>query len=395
MVTTFYPPYHFGGDAVYVYRLSNKLAELGHEVDVIHCRDAFNILSGQPGTPLPNHKNIRIHTLGSRAKSQSPLLTQQTGRMVLKKKRIERILEQGNFDVIHYHNVSLVGGLDVLAVGHGVKLFTVHEFWLVCPTHILFKNASHVCKNPECFRCQLIYRRPPQFWRNKSFVRKMLNHIDRFLVASEFAVDMHRERGVELNAEILPLFTAWPEAETARDDLLPLGLVDYFLFVGRLEKLKGLQDVIPLFVDAPELNLVIAGTGAYEPLLRQLAATSANIHFLGMLPMTDLKNLYRGALATIIPSLCYEISPQVLGESWSCGTPIIARKIGALEEPCRETHRAGAAASRHWNRVDAVETGFVPGDTVARRWGPLYPSPCDEIRVGRESRRCSSRTRLY
>ncbi len=26
MITTFYPPYSFGGDAVYVHRLSNELA---------------------------------------------------------------------------------------------------------------------------------------------------------------------------------------------------------------------------------------------------------------------------------------------------------------------------------------------------------------------------------
>ena len=33
MVTTFYPPYYFGGDAVFVYRLSEALAELGHHVE--------------------------------------------------------------------------------------------------------------------------------------------------------------------------------------------------------------------------------------------------------------------------------------------------------------------------------------------------------------------------
>lgn len=32
------------------------------------------------------------------------------------------------------------------------------------------------------------------------------------------------------------------------------------------------------------------------------------------------------------PSLTYEISPLVLGESWSCKTPVISRDIGALGE---------------------------------------------------------------
>ena len=36
-LTTFYPPYSFGGDAMYIYRLSHALADAGHRVDVIHC----------------------------------------------------------------------------------------------------------------------------------------------------------------------------------------------------------------------------------------------------------------------------------------------------------------------------------------------------------------------
>jgi hypothetical protein len=37
MVTTFYPPYNFGGDGIYVHALSNELARRG-QVDVIHRR---------------------------------------------------------------------------------------------------------------------------------------------------------------------------------------------------------------------------------------------------------------------------------------------------------------------------------------------------------------------
>ena len=34
MITTFYPPYHFGGEAMYLYRLVNELARRGHRVTV-------------------------------------------------------------------------------------------------------------------------------------------------------------------------------------------------------------------------------------------------------------------------------------------------------------------------------------------------------------------------
>ena len=40
-LTTFYPPFSFGGDAMYIYRLAHALGDLGHHVDVVHCLDAY------------------------------------------------------------------------------------------------------------------------------------------------------------------------------------------------------------------------------------------------------------------------------------------------------------------------------------------------------------------
>ena len=55
MVTTFYPPHHFGGDAMYVYRLSHELAERGHEVTVVHSADAFRALGGRATAGVAAH----------------------------------------------------------------------------------------------------------------------------------------------------------------------------------------------------------------------------------------------------------------------------------------------------------------------------------------------------
>src|SRR5919106_3229385 len=45
MLTTFYPPWSFGGDAIQVQRLSEALAERGHEVTVVHSLEAYRALS--------------------------------------------------------------------------------------------------------------------------------------------------------------------------------------------------------------------------------------------------------------------------------------------------------------------------------------------------------------
>ena len=36
MLTTFYPPYNFGGDGIFVHHLANALAQREHHVEVIH-----------------------------------------------------------------------------------------------------------------------------------------------------------------------------------------------------------------------------------------------------------------------------------------------------------------------------------------------------------------------
>ena len=365
MVTTFYPPYHFGGDAIYVYNLSNELAKRGHEVDVIHCYDAFRALSGEPDGEWPNHENVHVHTLRSPWKLLSPVLTHQTGRSGLKKKTIEKIFRENDFDVIHYHNISLLGGVDILAAGEAIKLFTLHEYWLICPTHIMFKNKSRPCEKAECVRCQLIYRRPPQLWRNTRKMEAMLKPVDRFLVSSRFAVELHKQRGLDLNAEILPLFINLPEPEESPEDQLQGDTENYFLFAGRLEKLKGLQDVLPFFVESAEHKLLIAGTGSYEAELRRLAGNSPNIHFLGVQSASSLRRLYQNARATIVPSLCYEVVPLVIAESWSCGTPVIVRELGSLKEVVEDF--GGGLCFSSINEFKVQLTRLVADDVLRER----------------------------
>ncbi len=66
MVTTFYPPYHFGGDGVFVYRLTQALAERGHSVDVIHSVDAYRLQH-------PAEPEVAFHSLLTN--SDAPPLT--------------------------------------------------------------------------------------------------------------------------------------------------------------------------------------------------------------------------------------------------------------------------------------------------------------------------------
>ena len=188
---------------MHIYRMSNELAERGHDVYIFHCEDSFLLLNKkQPTGDFPNHPNIKLRGLKSPSGSLSPLLTQQTG-VPFFKSEIKNALENGKYDVIHYHNMSLIG-IKALSYGSAVKLYTAHEHWLVCPMHVLWKFNREVCTTKSCFMCQLKGNRPPQLWRYTGMMERMLKHVDCFLSTSRFTLRKHIEMGLDIPIKHMP-----------------------------------------------------------------------------------------------------------------------------------------------------------------------------------------------
>ena len=328
LINTFYPPYSFGGDGIFVHRLANELAKRGHKVDVIHCINSYRLGAGHdPVTAYDDHPNVTVHGITSPVGFLSPLATQQTGYPLFKSGRILEILKKG-FDVIHYFNISLFGP-KILQYGKGIKLYSMLEYWLVCPTHTLFRFNRAPCIKPHCFACSLAHKRPPQWWRYSSLLENSLEHVDTFIAPSRFTENIHRRLGLGSPIVHLPYFVPSPSA------IKPPGNTPdkpYFLFVGRLEKLKGLQTVIPIFHHYQKAELLIAGTGEYETQLKQLASGCERIRFLGYISGSPLEALYRHAVAVIVPSICFDVYPLVPIEAVGLQTPVIVRNLGGMPE---------------------------------------------------------------
>ncbi len=340
MLTTFYPPHSFGGDAVGVQRFARALVRRGHHVTVIHDVDAFNALhpGPEPRVDSDTDQGVEVVRLRSGMGMLSPLLTQQTGRPVVNGHRIDRILKQGRFDVVNFHNVSLLGGPGLLSRGEdAVRLYMAHEHWLICPMHVLWKDRRERCEEPSCLKCTLLYHRPPQVWRWTGYLEREMRHMDAVIAMSEFSRRMHRDRGFPMDMEVLSYFLPDPAPGVDRHNPpAPTGPRPherpYFFFAGRLELIKGLQDVIPAFAGEGDTDLVVAGDGEYATALRTMAKGMPRVRFLGRIPLDDLSVYYRHAIATLVPSVCYETFGIVLIEAFREGTPVIARRLGPFPE---------------------------------------------------------------
>jgi glycosyltransferase involved in cell wall biosynthesis len=335
LLTTFYPPFNFGGDGIDVQRTARALVRRGHQATVVHDVDAYHWLAGRMPPPQPvDQDGVEVIGLRSRLGVLSPFLTHQLGRPVVHGRAMTHLLRARRPDVIVFNNVSLVGGPGLLALGgDALKVYVAHEHWLVCPTHVLWRFNREPCDARSCTRCLLSYRRPPQLWRHSGALGRALSHVDLFIARSEFSRDKHRAYGFPRPMEVVPYFLPGDiparraPAHTPRPQRRP-----YFLFVGRLTRIKGLDSVIPVFGRYPDADLLVIGDGEERASLEAQARPFRNIRFLGRVANEQLGPYYEHAVAAIVPSLGYETFGIVLIEAFRHGTPVIARRIGPFPE---------------------------------------------------------------
>ena len=328
MATTFYPPWNFGGDGIQVQRLARALTARGHEVTVVHSVEGYRALGGAEQPPADRDGDVRLVAVD--AGRLSPVATYLTGRPLLAGPQLAAALA-GPFDVLHFHNPSLLGGPGALSFGRGLKLYTAHEQWLLCPMHVLWQDGERVCETPHCVRCSLHHRRPPQPWRSGSLLRRSLRHLDAVIAPSETSAKMHAALAGGVHVEHLPHFVEDPGFRPAS----PRQGRPYVLFAGRLEPIKGAATLLEAFRRYDGVDLVIAGTGSQEPRLRELARDLGHVRFAGHVAPEELDELYRGAVAVVVPSVGHEAFGLVAVEALARGTRAIVRKFGALAEFAR------------------------------------------------------------
>lgn len=334
MTTTFYPPYHLGGDAMHVYHLSNELAKLGHEVHVIHSIDAYYWKRKySPKQTYLNDKNVFIHSM--RLGKISPLINHIFG---VKPIKVQNIIKDIRPDVLHHHNIAGFGPL-ILNMKAPRVFYTAHDYWLYCPMNGLITYNGSQCYNNNnyyCSICSLMHKRPPQLWRYIIKMNEKIKNCDVIITPSIFMKNRLQELKINNNKFcVIPNFI--PHSKIEKIEKTPYNF-SYFLFVGVLERHKGILDLLDAYSEIHsniESKLLIVGNGSLENNIEDKIVKKRlgdKICKLGRIDDLDLMRTYSNALAIIIPSIFPENCPLVALEAISKGKPIIARNIGGISE---------------------------------------------------------------
>lgn len=122
--------------------------------------------------------------------------------------------------------------------------------------------------------------------------------------------------------------------------------------VGYLNERKGQYLTLQAIKDIPGVHLYLLGDGPDKKKLKQLAidlAISDRVHFIGVVSQPQLAKFYQAADLSVLAS-SREGWANVLLESMSCGTPVIATNIWGTPEVV-QTETAGYLVERDANSI--------------------------------------------
>lgn len=343
--------YHYmrGGDCRYTLGLGEMLTQSGHDVHYfamqtpndLPCRDRKffvseidfreNMTSGGPIAALK--------VLGRSLYSHEA------------RRKLTGMIEKVKPDIVHLNSIRhhLTKSILPLLAGCNIPIvWTLHDFKELCPNTSFYDgrticekcidgNYMHVignrCKKGS-FLASLVTYLEAVFNSPKRYDK----YVDYYIAPSRFLKNKFISNGFDSNR--MENIYNYLNINNFKPNY---AFRNYLLFIGRLEKGKGLETMMQGFSEAsvcsPPVGLKIVGTGSQREYLERIVADRGieNVEFTGFLEGKQLETATREAKAVIIPSELYENYPYSGLEAMAYGKPVIGSNIGGIPEQVEDT----------------------------------------------------------
>jgi len=255
---------------------------------------------------------------------------------------LRKIVREFKPDVAHFHNIYFMLSPAVYYACKDEKVPVVqslHNFRPLCANGLFFRN-NRVCE--DCLNGSLFngirHRCYQKSWIISALVVRMLmahrkmntwkDKVDAYITATEFTKQKYVQAGIAPDKIFIkPNFIYPSPKETAVDQ-------GYALYVGRLSDEKGVEVLIKAWKEIKDCPLKIAGDGPLKPYLSGFIHNNqiANVELLGHVDQGRYEQLMQGAKFMVVPSICYENFPRIVAEALAYGVPVIASRLGSLQE---------------------------------------------------------------
>lgn len=312
-----------GGEASYVEGLATTLGGMGHEVTVIAPRDLRSEGSERPFRVVPvGHGRAPIRGAGFLAGADS---------------KVSAMARDRKIDLVHF---TFDYPTFPVRLGKAVpSIATVHHLHEVEALSMLPYETSVAQKIFRLLKGSILTTLEGSLVRQCAAVIA----VSRFTAGSvETHLSVPRERTHLVRNGIEAMRFARGDPERFRREFPQLG-EKTILFVGRLERSKGLRYLISAFArvrsDFSDASLAIVGSGNDEylselKLVARSAGVADHVIFTGRISQDLIPHAYAASSLVALPSLMEGFGITLL-ESMASSRPCVATRVGAIPEIIR------------------------------------------------------------
>lgn len=333
-----------GGPERYYFNIKEILERNGHEVIPFSIRGSRNLPAGEYEKYFLDVVDDEVYFAQAKKKSLKVVLKSFT-RMFYSfeaRKKFGQLLDDTKPDLVyimHFHNKISPSIIDAAKKRNVPVIHRISDFQYMCPNALFYNDRIGVCedclkgKRLSCvkYKCVLnstVYSGIKMMAKWLHDIMGVTKKIDAFVVPSEFTLEKLHEYGIpKAKLNHIPTFFNLKESNPQVE------YKPFFLFVGRIEKQKGLMTLIKAF-EGTDYNLKIIGfsnDGYEDELKKELEGKAHNIEFLGRMNFEEIVPYLKTCLCTLVPSEWYDNFPNVVLESFAYKKAVIATDFGSLK----------------------------------------------------------------
>lgn len=377
-----FPPENIAGTEVYTYNLAKALSR-DHEVAVF-CRTAV-FSRNEYELSCREVEGFKLFSINNTFRDYASFESTYKDERVAEK--FGKVLDEFRPDVVHIqHLLYLSARMIDEAKKRGIPVvFTLNDYWLICPQGQLFQDNKFVCDGKgeavKCSKCvlyqlgiqrnvsstytvlkkiapewffqmiknlYLVYAKRAYLNQDKTknfladrvnFMRELCRKVDLFIAPSKYLRGTFIAFGIP---EEKIKFVSYG-FDLGRATKLPKtpSPVLRFGFIGNLMPAKGAHVLIKSFcaLQTGKAELKIYGKafsyksalGNYVGGLKSMAIDK-DVRFMGEFDNRNIAEILAGIDVLVVPSIWYENAPLVIQEARLAGTPVIASRIGGIPE---------------------------------------------------------------
>jgi glycosyltransferase involved in cell wall biosynthesis len=337
------------GPEKYMFKLKEILEKNNHEVVAFSTKNSHNAES--------EYSEFFVDPIGgadkvyfSEYKNDFKTLFQIVGRQFYSfevKKNLDELIKKTKPDIaylLHHYNKLSPSVIDACKKNNVPVVMRLSDFSLVCPEGHMYrdKKPCEECIDKSLFsavkhKCVKNSRVGSAIKASAIKFHRVLGIYDevKFIVSpSKFTISKVKTVLDEDKMIHIPTFVIKTEKYNSK-------LGKYILFVGRLEEIKGVMQIIRAVKGTDYIFKIVGeSSSSYDTYLKNYVgkANIKNVKFLGKKNSEELVKLYKDARFVVIPSMWYENLPNVALEAMMHSKPLLVSNLGSMKDIVREGH---------------------------------------------------------